>query len=121
MTRHTRAGRSSHPNRVTARQPQVTRSFLREQLRIRKARNQGFRHRPIATQEQGLLFRLPGELRNKIYSLVLECYDDWDLRMLPVLLCDPDSPYSLHVKDTRTDYWREVNQLKYVCRQLYFE
>lgn len=64
---------------------------------------------------------LPGELRNKIYSYVLESYKENELGMLPVLLCDTESPYSLHFRERGHSGWHKVNQLKYVCRQLYFE
>lgn len=40
--------------------------------------------------------------------------------MLPGDVCDPDSTYYAHAQ-AEDSSWHEINQLKYTCRQLYFE
>jgi hypothetical protein len=79
--------------------------------------------RPLVYQGQSPLIRLPGEIRNRIYDYVLKSYDTGELAMLPVLINEPESPYSLHTRHygEKSAQWYEVNQLRYVCRQLYFE
>lgn len=133
--------------------PAAAEAAFQEQISTERPLDDSFKDRPIACQEQSRLLRLPGELRNKIYSYVLDSYDDHELIMLPVLLCDPNSPFALHARDRDNDnisnedesflwgrtgrmanwndsitklgsanmVWHEVNQLKYVCRQLCFE
>lgn len=66
--------------------------------------------------------RLPGEIRNEIYSYVLgpDGYEDDCVAVLPRDIYDQTSPYSLYYKGTE-NVWHRLNQLKYVCRQLYLE
>jgi hypothetical protein len=72
--------------------------------------------RPILQPQSGLL-RLPAELRNKIYHYVL--HED-NIAMIARDINDPRSPCHLQIID-QDRHWQELNQLKYVCRQLYFE
>lgn len=76
----------------------------------------------IIPQPQSPLLRLPGEIRNIIfdYALLDHANIHGATAMLPTDINDPDAATRLHIKGD-DDNWHEINQLKYVCRQLYFE
>jgi hypothetical protein len=89
-------------------------------------------NRDIQSQPQSTLLRLPGEIRNLIHRYVASGPDEYYAYLVPL---DPIKDSAGHcvlsepapVSDSRTDRsqnaieWRPVNNLKYICRQLYME
>jgi hypothetical protein len=79
--------------------------------------------RPIVLQEQSAFLRLPGELRNKIYTYAFAKPDPWEPEILYPVPKDQNNSKTMLIRYTRwkNNRWYEINQLKYVCRQLYLE
>lgn len=79
--------------------------------------------RPIFPQQQSPFLRLPGELRNKIYTYAFAKSDPWEPEILYPIPKDSNNSTTMLIRYTRwkNNKWYEINQLKYVCCQLYLE